>query len=205
MIERIEWLGHASFRIQGLPLIYIDPWRVTRNAFHADIILVTHDHYDHCSPADVEKLRGPNTVVVTNHMAASVLGEVTVLRPWQVLNVDRASIKAVPAYNSHHPKEFEGLGFVISLDHYDIYYAGDTDLIPEMSMVRPDIAILPIGGRQTMGVEDAVEAVRRLRPRWVIPSHWGSPAEGGTALDVRLFTEQVADMAQVLTPEQARL
>src|SRR5438046_2120380 len=172
MIERIEWLGHASFRIQGMPLIYIDPWRVARNEFHADVILVTHDHYDHCSPADVEKLRRPDTVVVTNHMAASVLGGFTVLRPWQALNVGRASIKVVPAYNSHHPKEFECLGFVISLDHYDIYYAGDTDLIPEMSMIHPDIAILPIGGMQTMGVDEAVEAVQRLRPRWVIPSHW---------------------------------
>jgi L-ascorbate metabolism protein UlaG (beta-lactamase superfamily) len=204
MIERIEWLGHASFRIQGMPLIYIDPWRVARNAFHADVILVTHDHYDHCSPADVEKLRGPDTVVVTNHMGAAILGDVKVLRPWQVLNVGRASIKAVPAYNSHHPKDFEGLGFVISLDHYDIYYAGDTDLIPEMSMIHPDIAILPIGGMQTMGVEDAVEAVQRLRPRWVIPSHWGSLSEGGTNLDVRMFADRVGDLAQVLAPEQLR-
>jgi L-ascorbate metabolism protein UlaG (beta-lactamase superfamily) len=204
MIERIEWLGHASFRIQGMPLIYIDPWRVARNAFHADVILVTHDHYDHCSPADVEKLRGPGTVVVTNNMAAALIDDATVLRPWQVLNVDRACIKAVPAYNSHHPQKFEGLGFVISLDHYDIYYAGDTDLIPEMAMIHPDIAILPIGGRQTMGVEHAVEAVRRLRPRWVIPSHWGSPAEGGTAVDVRLFTERVKGLAELALPERLR-
>jgi L-ascorbate metabolism protein UlaG (beta-lactamase superfamily) len=204
MIERIEWLGHASFRIQGMPLIYIDPWRVARNAFHADIILVTHDHYDHCSPADVEKLRGPGTIVVTNSMAAKLIDGATVLRPWQVLNVDRACIKAIPAYNSHHPKDFEGLGFVISLDHYDIYYAGDTDLIPEMSTIHPDIAILPIGGRQTMGVENAAEAVRQLHPRWVIPSHWGSPAEGGTAVDVRLFTERVKDLAELVLPERLR-
>jgi len=204
MIERIEWLGHASFRINGTPLIYIDPWRVARNTFHADVILVTHDHYDHCSPADVEKLRESETVVVTNRMASALLNDATVLRPWQVLNVNRACIKAIPAYNSHHPKDFEGLGFVISLDQYDIYYAGDTDLIPEMSMVRPDIAILPIGGRQTMDVDDAVEAVRRLRPRWVIPSHWGTLSEGGTPVDVRLFTERIGDLAQVVVPELLR-
>ncbi len=213
MIERIEWLGHASFRIQGLPLIYIDPWRVARNAFHADIILVTHDHYDHCSPADVDKLKGPGTTVITNGMALSVIGEATVLRPWQVVNIDRASIKAIPAYNSHHPKEFGGLGFVISLDHYDIYYAGDTDLIDEMSMIKPDIAILPIGGRQTMDVPTAVEAVRRLKPRWVIPSHWGTnsegghwgtTSEGGSSLDAKLFTEYVEreNLAQVVVPER---
>jgi L-ascorbate metabolism protein UlaG (beta-lactamase superfamily) len=207
MIERIEWLGHASFRIQGTPLIYIDPWRVARNAPRADIILITHDHYDHCSPPDVEKLRGPNTVILANNMAASVLGEgegIKVLRPWQVYNIGRACIKAIPAYNSHHPKAFEGLGFVISLDHHDIYYAGDTDLIPEMSMIRPDIAILPIGGRQTMNVEDAVEAVRRLRPRWAVPSHWGTPSEGGTNLDARIFSEHIEGLAQPVTPEPIR-
>jgi L-ascorbate metabolism protein UlaG (beta-lactamase superfamily) len=203
MIERIEWLGHASFRIQGMPLIYIDPWRVARNAFHADLILVTHDHYDHCSPADVEKLRGPGTTVVANSMAASILGgEVTVLRPWQMITIDKVCIRAVPAYNSHHPQQFGGLGFVISLDHYDIYYAGDTDVIPEMSSLRPDIAILPIGGRQTMNYQDAIEAVRRLKPRWVIPSHFGTSSEGGSALDVRLFEEGIQGLATLVMPDR---
>ena len=204
MIERIEWLGHASFRIQGSPLIYIDPWRVARNAFHADVILVTHDHYDHCSSADVEKLRGPGTVVVSNPMAGKVLGNTTILRPWQVMNIERACIKAVPAYNSHHPQEFGGLGYVISIDHYDIYYTGDTDVIPEMSMIRPDVLILPVGGRQTMTVDGAIEAVRRLRPRWVIPSHWGSPAEGGSIVDVKAFAKGIDGVCELVLPERAR-
>lgn len=204
MIEYIDWLGHASFRIQTNPLIYIDPWRVAREAFSADVILVTHDHYDHCSPADVEKLRGPDTKVITNSMAASVLSDAIVLRPWQVMNVGKASIKAVPAYNSHHPQAFDGLGFVISIDHYDIYYAGDTDVIPEMNKIRCDIAILPIGGRQTMDPEAAIEAVKCLKPRWVIPSHWGSPSEGGSLLDVKAFTRGVEGLAEVVLPEKIR-
>ena len=82
MIDHIQWLGHASFRIQGPPLLYINPWRVARNAFLADVILVTNDLFDHCSPADVDKLRGPDTLVVANPGAAALLGEgVTVLRP----------------------------------------------------------------------------------------------------------------------------
>jgi L-ascorbate metabolism protein UlaG (beta-lactamase superfamily) len=204
MIERIEWLGHASFRIQGPPLIYIDPWRVARGAFLADVILVTHDHYDHCSPADIEKLRGPGTVVITNTAASALVSGATVLRPWQVMNVDQACIKAVPAYNANHPPEFEGLGFVISLEHYDIYYAGDTGLTPEMATLRPDIAILPIGGRQTMGVEEAIEAVRQMRPRWVIPSHWGSASEGGSIVDVKTFMRGVEGLTEVIVPERTR-
>lgn len=204
MIERIEWLGHASFRIEGLPLIYVDPWRVPKTAFHADIILITHDHYDHCSPADIEKLSGPGTRIIGNNMSTLLLGEVTELRPWQVMNIDNVSIKAVPAYNSHHPKEFGGLGFVVSLDQHDIYFAGDTDVIDEMSSIHPEIAVLPIGGRQTMSVTDAVEAVRRLRPQWVIPSHWGTSLEGGSALDAKIFKDYVEreNLAKVIIPQQ---
>jgi L-ascorbate metabolism protein UlaG (beta-lactamase superfamily) len=177
---------------------------VPRSDKPADIILITHDHYDHCSPADVEKLRGPKTTLISNAMAAGLIDGVTVLRPWQVINIGRVSIKAVPAYNSHHPQQFGGLGFVISLDTYDIYYAGDTDVIPEMPKIRCDIAILPIGGRQTMDAARAVEAVRCLHPRWVIPSHWGSPSEGGTLVDVKAFTTSAQGLTQVILPERVR-
>lgn len=204
MIDRIEWLGHASFKINGDPLIYIDPWRVPRSEKPADIILITHDHYDHCSPADVEKLRGPTTTVISNEMASNLLESTTILRPWQVMNIGRVSIKAVPAYNSHHPQQFGGLGFVISMDTYDVYYAGDTDVIPEMSKIRCDIAILPIGGRQTMDAARAVEAVRCLNPRWAIPSHWGSPSEGGTLVDARAFTNNAGTLTQVIVPQRPR-
>ncbi len=204
MIDQIDWLGHASFRINGAPLIYIDPWRVPRSAPSADVILITHDHYDHCSPADVEKLRNPSTLIVGNAGAAAVIEGVTVLRAWQSINAGRACIKTVPAYNGYHPQSFECLGFVISLNHYDIYYAGDTDVIPEMDRIHPDIAILPIGGRQTMSAATAVEAVQRLRPRWVIPSHWGSPSEGGTSFDARQFMQAAEPLADVRLLDRAR-
>lgn len=208
MIEFVEWLGHASFRINSTPLIYIDPWRITRPKQVADIILISHDHYDHCSPADIEKLRGPDTIVIGNPMVAQLIDRVTVLRPWQTINIERssgrASIKAVPAYNAHHPKEFEGLGFVISQNFHDIYFAGDTDMITEMDRIRPDIAIVPVGGRQTMNASQAAQAVQRLRPRYAIPSHWGSAAEGGTQVDVRMFIDEVGSTAEVTRLEQKR-
>lgn len=206
MIHRIRWLGHSSFLLQGPPLIYIDPWRIARSAFHADVILISQAAYDHCSPADIAKLHGPETLIIADEAAAGVLDGLAVetLRPWQSLNVGRARITAMPAQISPILADDQGLGFLISLDTYDIYYAGDTMLLPEMSRIRPDIAILPVGSSSgLMDSAAAVEAVRRLQPRWVIPSHWGS-TEGGSYLDLRAFQAALGDLAEVVIPERLR-
>lgn len=199
MIDRIQWLGYGSFFIQGPPLIYINPWRITRNTFLADVILVSHNHYEHCSLADIQKLRGAETRVIGNEMVAQEIEGCEMLRPWQSIKVDRAGIKAIPAYSPEswqHPLEDGGLGFVISLNLYDIYYAGDTQIIPEMNRLRPDIAILPIDGNGTLTLLEAVEVVKQMRPRWVIPSNWGPETEA----NARRFKEEVAGRAEVIMP-----
>lgn len=200
MIERIQWLGHGSFVIQGSPLIYINPWRVARHTFHADVILISHDHYDHCSLADINKIRGPNTLIIGNERVAREIEGSTVLRPWQSLVVDRASIKAVPAYSpndARHPQSDGGLGFVISMNMYDIYYAGDTQIIPEMNCIKPDIAILPIDGKGTLTVEEAAQVVKDMRPRWVIPSNWGW--NGATRVEAQAFKRLCEEHAKTET------
>jgi len=206
MIDRIQWLGHAGFRIQGPPLIYINPWHVARNAFHADAILVTSDQYDHCSPADIDKLRGPNTIVVANPLAAAALGDhARVLRPWQSLNIGSARVTAVPAYTFtyHHPVSKGELGFIISLDYYDIYYAGSTDVVPELEHVQADVAILPVAaGQGTMSAEQAASLVDRMRPTWVIGSHWGTL--GGTHLDVQALAREIGDRSKVVMLDKMR-
>jgi len=207
MIERIQWLGHGSFSIQGPPLIFINPWRVVRKAFHADVILVSHDHYDHCSQADIEKLCGPGTRVFGNERVAKQIDGCDVLRPFQSVTIDRASIKAIPAYSPNdlrHPKEDGGLGFIISLDYYDIYYAGDTQDIPEMSVIKPDIAILPINGAGTLTVEAAVKVTMRLRPRWVIPCNWGPTGEAASRADAQAFKNAVGSVAEVMILPQIK-
>jgi len=206
MIDRIEWLGHGSFRLQGPPLIYINPWRLARTAFHADVILVTNDQYDHCSPADVEKLRGPHTLVIANATAAALLGDdVMVLRPWQCINVNSARITAVPAYTftNHHPISKSELGFLISIDYYDIYYAGSTDVVPELGCIQADIAILPVNaGQGTMSLDRTVDLVSRMKPEWVIPSHWG--VNGGTYLDAQALARALNGQTNVMLPERIR-
>jgi L-ascorbate metabolism protein UlaG (beta-lactamase superfamily) len=203
MIENIQWLGHGSFLIQGPPFIYIDPWRVVRNAFHPDVILISHDHYDHCSVADVTKLRGPETVIISNQRVADQIDGTTVLRPWQSMTIDRVCIKAIPAYSpdgTQHPIEQGGLGFVISMNYHDIYYAGDTKIIPEMRHIHPDIVILPIDNDDTLSLQEAIKVVEILRPRWVIPSNWGAIGEGASQIDALEFKKLVGGIAEVIIP-----
>lgn len=202
MLDRIQWLGHGSFFIQGPPLIYVNPWRVTRHTFLADVILVSHSHYNACSLGDIDKLRGSQTRVIANTLAHREIENSEILRPWQAVTIDRARITAVPAYsptNVQHPYADGGLGFVISVNYYDIYYAGDTGIIPEMARIRPDIAILPIDGEGTLTVEQAAEVVKEMRPRWVIPMNYGP----GTEVNARRFKDAVGGRAEVLLPELA--
>ncbi len=199
MIDQIKWLGHGSFFIQGPPLIYINPSLVARNTFLADVILVGHHHDEHFSLASIDKLRGAQTQIFTNEYLAKEIEGSTVLRPWQSVMVERAGIKAIPAYSPNgwqHPQSNGGLGFIISVNYYDIYYAGDTQIIPEMASIRPDIAILPIDGNGTLTVQEAVEVVKQMRPRWVIPCNWGP----GTQADARLFKKEVSGRAEVVLP-----
>ncbi len=207
MIERIHWLGHSSFRINGpphhdAPVIYIDPWRLEPDAPPADLILVSHDHHDHCSPEDINLIRHKDTVIVANQRAADLIGgRVHVLRPWQGgITVGGVSVRAVPAYTigkAFHDKAYGGLGFLISLLRHDIYYAGDTDLIPEMEKIGCDIALLPVGGAFTMSYDEAAEAVKLLRPQYAIPMHYGREIPGSRD-DGRRFCQLVNSGVQAL-------
>ncbi len=200
MLGRIHWLGHASFRINGLPhdgpVIYIDPWRLPDRPPTADLILVSHDHHDHCSPKDIERIYGEKTLILGNERVAQQLDyPVRVLREWQGASslCGGASVRAVPAYTpeyAYHDRSYGGLGFLISVSRLDIYYAGDTSLIPEMDKIRCDIALLPVGGSYTMGIDEAAEAVRRIQPHIAVPMHYGREIPGSKA-NGRYFLQAV--------------
>jgi len=203
MLEHIQWLGHGSFLVLEPKVIYIDPWKVPSNAFHPDAILISHDHYDHCSTADIQRLSGPDTRIVCNERVASQIEhEATILRPWQSITLDRVSVKAIPAYSQNgslHPLSHGGLGFIISANYFDIYYAGDTKIIAEMEKIHPDIALLPIDNNDTLSIADAVEVIRIIRPKWVIPYNWGN--SGLIQMkDLHEFKTLVGELAQVIIP-----
>jgi len=177
MVKNIHWLGHDSFRIAGPVTIYVDPWQLPAGSPQADLILVTHDHYDHCSPKDVTRISKADTVIVTIAAAAKKFkGDVRVVKPGDSLTVKGIPIEVVPAYNVNkkfHPRDAGHVGFIFTVEGQRIYHAGDTDFIPEMKDFKVDIALLPVSGTYVMTADEAASAAKAINPQVAIPMHYG--------------------------------
>jgi L-ascorbate metabolism protein UlaG (beta-lactamase superfamily) len=200
LLDTLEWLGHSGFRIRiGRAVVYIDPYRVSDEAPVADLILITHGHYDHFSPQDIERLSGPNTrLVCPPAVAERVSGQVYSIAPGEAIDdelVRGVHASAVPAYNTSkrdaqgqlfHPREAGWVGYELSFRGERLYHSGDTDVIPEMDKVTgADVALLPVSGVYVMTAHEAAEAARRIQPRVAIPMHWGEHI--GSEADARAF------------------
>jgi L-ascorbate metabolism protein UlaG (beta-lactamase superfamily) len=176
-LEKIHWLGHDGFRIDGNKTVYFDPYKIEGGPI-ADLILISHDHFDHCSLEDLAKIQDEHSVIITEKDSArKIQGDVRVLKPGQEEHVGDIIIKAVPSYNTDkafHPRKNGWLGFIVHMDGYKIYHAGDTDFIPEMKDMDVDIAFLPVSGTYVMTSDQATEAAKAIRPKWAIPMHYGA-------------------------------
>lgn len=202
----IEWSGQSSFAFRNDKTIYIDPFNV-KDVGKADIILITHEHYDHCSIADIQKIVKPDTIIITvpdcqSKLSNLKIANVTLVRPGDRLNVKGMQIEAVPAYNANkkfHPKENEWVGFVIKINGKRIYHAGDTDYIPEMkNLTNIDIALVPIGGTYTMTPEEAAKAVNDFKPKVAIPMHYGTVSGVGQKSDAEKFKSLAKVKVEIL-------
>jgi L-ascorbate metabolism protein UlaG (beta-lactamase superfamily) len=215
LLDTLDWLGHASFRIRlGRATIYIDPYRVAASAPPADLILITHGHYDHFSPQDVERLSGKDTWLVgPAAVAERVSGQVHRIGPGETLDdelVRGIHISAVAAYNTSkrdadgnpfHPRDAGWVGYQLNVRGERLYHAGDTDVIPEMdSVTGVDVALLPVSGVYVMTAQEAAEAARRIQARVAVPMHWGSHI--GTEHDARTFAATAPVEVQIMEKAQ---
>ena len=206
MTDMIDVLTHSSIRIRStLGSIYVDPFRMREEPHDAAFILVTHDHYDHFSPEDVEKAGKAGTVLIVpegmKEKAEKEAGpqfELHTVTPGSAYEIGGLKFETVPAYNKlkpFHPKHAGWVGYILELDGLRIYIAGDTDATKEAKLITCDIALVPVGGTYTMDAAQAAELVNTIRPKTAIPTHYGSIV--GKQDDAQIFAKQVDNAISV--------
>ena len=190
LIEGLEITrnAHSSIKIvtQSRRVIYFDPFQIQSNE-KADYIFITHEHYDHCSVADIKKIIKPETVVITvpdcqSKLAGLLIKKVHLVKPGDKFSMPFFDVTVVPAYNLHkhfHLKDHHWVGFILNIDGKKIYHAGDSDAIIEMkSLVNLDIMFVPVSGHFTMNAKEAAQLVNFLKPKVAIPIHYGAGVVG---------------------------
>jgi L-ascorbate metabolism protein UlaG (beta-lactamase superfamily) len=198
----ITWTGHAGFKIlHGNKKMYIDPYKMSNkyeNIFDADIVLITHNHFDHLSIEDLKNIINERTVIVSAQECLSQLKSLKVkdligIDPHNNEKLDDLVVEAVPAYNVNkdfHPKDDKKIGFIIKFGNDRIYHTGDSDIIPEMKDTKPTIVLIPVSGTYVMTAEEASKAVNELiNPKIAIPMHYGTIV--GNKEDAIRFSELV--------------
>ena len=195
MIEDIEVLYHSSIRISNDKIIYIDPFKIDKNYNDADIVFITHDHFDHYSEEDIDKVINENTtIIIPEELLTKILRKginksaVITVESNKEYMVQGIKFETIPAYNTNktfHPKENDWVGYIITLDGIRYYIAGDTDITEENRKVKCDVAFVPVGGTYTMNYSEAAELVNIIKPKIAVPIHYGSVV--GTKQDATNF------------------
>ncbi len=200
----IKVITHSCIRItEGGVVIYADPFHMPDDPRDGDIILITHDHFDHFSPEDIKKAAKSGAVIAApEKMAKKAADEtgltVTPVKPGGTYEISGLSVETVPAYNilkPFHPKSAGWVGYIVTVGGRRIYIAGDTDVTPESKKVKCDVAMLPVGGKYTMTAKEAAALVDIIKPAEAIPTHYGTVV--GSADDGKLFASLVGSQTAV--------
>ena len=207
MIDKIEVFTQNSIRIKSDGVtIYVDPFEMKEEPHDADYVLITHQHYDHFSPADIRKVIKDSTIIVAPESMIDAamehereVKEIVGVKPGDSQDVAGLKLEAVHAYNTikpFHPRRAEWVGYIVTLDGKRIYIAGDTGLTKEARQVTCNIALVPIGGTYTMDTRRAAELINIIRPEYAIPTHYGSIV--GKPTDAKTFAGLVKDPVKVV-------
>ena len=198
MLDNIQVLNHSSIKINREKVIYIDPFKIDNEYHDADIIFITHSHFDHYSEEDIDKIMKENTkLIITEDLEQKVLEKVKkenviCVQPEKKYFVDGINFETIPAYNTNkqfHPKANNWVGYAIELNGIKYYFAGDTDITEENKKVKCDVAFVPVGGTYTMTAKEAAELVNIIKPKIAVPIHYGSVV--GTTKDAEDFVSSL--------------
>jgi len=211
---QITWLGHDGFKFKKDKVIYVDPFKLGTKAEAADLVCVTHEHFDHLSMDDLKKVVTPATTVITIAACEKAAKDlkpkaVRVVLAGDRLTVDGVTLEVLPAYNTNkfrspgnpfHPKADGKVGFILGIGGVRIYHAGDTDVISEMASAKGvDVALLPVSGTYVMTAQEAVKACTAIQPKLAIPMHYGAIV--GSPADAEAFRKAVKCRVEILTAE----
>ena len=184
MLENIEVLCHSSIRFSKKKIIYFDPFKIEENYNDADVIFITHDHYDHYSEEDIDKVvKGDTIIVVPEDLKTKLLKKewkeenIITVRPNESYTVKNIEFKTIPAYNVNkqfHSKENAWVGYLLEIEGVTYYIAGDTDITEENKKINCDVAFVPVGGTYTMDYKEAAELINEIKPKVTVPTHYGS-------------------------------
>ena len=184
MLENIEVLYHSSIRISKNKVIYIDPFKIDKDYNDADIVFITHDHFDHYSEEDIDKVINENTtIIIPEELLTKLLKKginknaIITVEPNEKYVVQGLKFETIPAYNTNktfHPKKNGWVGYIIIINGIRYYIAGDTDITEENRKVKCDVAFVPVGGTYTMSFEEAAQLINEIKPQVAVPIHYGS-------------------------------
>ena len=180
MLENIEINCHSSIKINKGKIIYFDPFKIENKTHDADIIFITHNHYDHYSQEDINKIIKEDTIIVAPKTIENSLDEIQnfiLVEPNKEYQIKGIEVITIPAYNINkqfHPKTNEWVGYILNINNVKYYIAGDTDITPENKNIKCDVAFVPVGGTYTMDYKEAAELINIIKPKIAVPTHYGS-------------------------------